>query len=73
MAQPYCIVGVEGAGCHPRLELRDLQKKPIQFSLFIRALAKLQEMRNTQDKDSADYYKKPNSWWQLGKLISSRS
>lgn len=67
MAQPYPVVGIEGTGVQPRLELRDLQKKPIQFSLFIRALNKIQDMRNTEDEHSPDYINKPNSWWQMGK------
>jgi hypothetical protein len=69
MAQPYPIAGVEDTGVQPRLELRDLQKNSIQFSLFIQALSKILDMRNTQDSQSPDYFNKPNSWWQIGKYI----
>lgn len=65
MAQPYPIVGIEDAGIQPRLEIRDLQKKPIHFSLFIRAWNRIQDMRNV-DENSDDYMDKPNSWWQIG-------
>ena len=67
MAQPYPIAGVEDTGVQPRLELRDLQKNSIQFSLFIQALSKIHDMRNTEDTQSPDYFNKPNSWWQIGK------
>ena len=66
MAQPYPIAGVEDAGVQPRLELRDLQKNSIQFSLFIQALNKVHDMKNT-DTQSPNYVDKPNSWWQMGK------
>lgn len=69
MAQPYPIAGVGDAGVQPRLELRDLQKNPIQFSLFIQAMNKIVNMRNTQDPQSPDYINNPNSWWQIGKHI----
>ena len=73
MTQPYYpVVGIEGTGIQPRLEIRDLQKKPIQFSLFIRALNKIHEMRNN-DQQSPDYLNKPNSWWQIGTHIPTRS
>jgi len=68
MAQPYPIAGVEDTGVQPRLELRDLQKNSIQFSLFIQALSKILDMRNTQDSQSPDYFNKPNSWWQIGAI-----
>ncbi|KAG8216331.1 common central domain of tyrosinase-domain-containing protein [Butyriboletus roseoflavus] len=67
MAQPYPIVGVD-TGVQPRLELRDLQANPIQFSLFIQALNKIHNMRNTENEDSPDYINKPNSWWQIGAI-----
>ena len=70
MAQPYPVVGIEGTGTQLRLEIRDLQKKPIQFSLFIRALNRVHEMRST-DEQSSDYLNKPNSWWQIGKHIQT--
>lgn len=71
MAQPYPIAGVADTGVQPRLELRDLQKNSIQFSLFIQALSKVLDMRNT-DSQSPDYLNNPNSWWQIGKHIQCK-
>ncbi|KAF8552143.1 Di-copper centre-containing protein [Imleria badia] len=68
MAQPYPIAGVEDSGVQPRLEIRDLQKNSIQFSLFIQAFTKIMEMRNTQDQQSSDNINNPNSWWQIGSI-----
>jgi len=73
MAKPYPVVGVPDAGVQPRLELRDLQKNSIQFSLFIQGLNKILDMRNTQNPQSPDYINKPNSWWQMGKHMPKRS
>lgn len=73
MAQPYPIIGVEATGVHPRLELHDLQRNPIQFYLFIQAMGRVFDMRNTRDPQSADYINNPNSWWQMGKYIPKRS
>ncbi|KAG6379515.1 common central domain of tyrosinase-domain-containing protein [Boletus reticuloceps] len=64
MATPYPVVGIEGTGIQLRLEIRDLQKDPVQFSLFIRALNKVLNMNNS-DSQSPDYIEKPNSWWQI--------
>ncbi|KAJ2928736.1 hypothetical protein H1R20_g8358, partial [Candolleomyces eurysporus] len=41
MSKPYLIVGREGV--YPRLEIRDLQKKTEQFTLFIHALHEIQK------------------------------
>jgi len=68
MSQAYPIVGVEdGVGIQPRLELNVLLARPIQFSLFIRAMKKIEDMNST-DKSSPNYMNKPNSWWQMGSI-----
>ena len=67
MAQAYPVIGIEGTGVHPRLDLRELQKNDIQFSLFIRAMTKLENTNSAEPEDR----QKPNSWWQMGKHISS--
>ena len=72
MAQPYPIVGIEDTGVQPRLEIRDLQKKPIHFSLFIQALNKIFDM-NSSNENSSDYLNNPISWWQIGKHIQTRN
>ncbi|KAF8122871.1 common central domain of tyrosinase-domain-containing protein [Boletus edulis] len=64
MAQPYSVIGMKGTGIQPRLEIRDLQRNPIQFSLFTRALNSILDMNNT-DSQSSDYIEQPNSWWQM--------
>ncbi|KAG9311889.1 common central domain of tyrosinase-domain-containing protein [Chiua virens] len=65
--QPYPVIGIDDTGIQPRLDLRDLQEKPIQFSLFIRALRKILDMTSTDVQDP-DYMNKPNSWWQIGAI-----
>lgn len=72
MAQAYPIVGIEDTGVQPRLELRDLQKNSIQFSLFIQAFNKILDMRNTEDQQGPDSINNPNSWWQIGKYINAK-
>ncbi|KAF2020511.1 Di-copper centre-containing protein [Aaosphaeria arxii CBS 175.79] len=40
----FSVVGVQGCGIHPRLELRELEKDPTMWNLFIQAMAKFQAM-----------------------------
>ena len=40
--QYYAITGVKVGGVQPRLEIRDLQKQPEQWNLFLLALARFQ-------------------------------
>ncbi|KAG6379523.1 common central domain of tyrosinase-domain-containing protein [Boletus reticuloceps] len=64
MARPYPVIGIEDTGIQPRLEIRDLQQNPIQFSLFTRALNNILDMNNVVSQ-SPDYIEQPNSWWQM--------
>ncbi|KAN0085664.1 Common central domain of tyrosinase domain containing protein [Tylopilus felleus] len=64
MAQAYPVIGIEGTGVHPRLDLRELQKNDIQFSLFIRAMTKLENTNSAEPEDR----QKPNSWWQMASI-----
>ena len=73
MSNPYLVTGITYPGtAQPRLELRDLMAKPIQWSLFIRGLIKIQELRSANPA-SPEFGNKPNSWWQIGKYIQTRS
>ena len=71
MSTPYAITGIKDPGTiQPRLELRDLIKKNTQWSLFIRGLNEIQDLRSA-DPESPEYGNKPNSWWQIGKHIQT--
>lgn len=45
------VVGVQGTEIYPRLEVRDLEKDPIMWNLFLQAFAKFQAM-DQQSKQS---------------------
>jgi len=51
----WSIVGVQGTGIHPRLEIRDLEKQPEMWNLFIQAMEKFQSMDQKEKK----------SWFQI--------
>jgi tyrosinase len=42
------IVGVQGANVQPRMELRELEKHPAMWNLFIQAFARFQAMDQTE-------------------------
>lgn len=50
----FSVVGVQGTGVHPRLELRELEKDPEMFNLFIQAFAKFQAM---DQKEKLSYFR----------------
>lgn len=49
----FSVVGIQGTGVHPRLELRQLEKKPEMWSLFLQALARFQA---TDQSDQLSFY-----------------
>ena len=49
----YSVVGVQGAGVHSRMEIRELEKNPTMWNLFIQALAAFQDM---SQEDKLSYY-----------------
>ncbi|KAF2179278.1 Di-copper centre-containing protein [Zopfia rhizophila CBS 207.26] len=49
----FSIVGVQGTGIHPRLELRQLERDVETWNLFIQALARFQDM---DQKDKLSYF-----------------
>ncbi|KAF5314008.1 hypothetical protein D9611_006959 [Ephemerocybe angulata] len=55
MSKPYNITGLKGL--HPRLEIRDLAKDEVQFTLFINALDTIKQ---------PDYRPKPARFQELG-------
>lgn len=44
----FSVVGVQGTGVHPRLELRELQQDAELWNMFILAFARFQAMDQTQ-------------------------
>ena len=59
----WSIVGVQGTGIHPRLEIRDLEKQPEMWNLFIQAMEKFQSMDQKEKKSwfqIAGMWPKPN-------------
>jgi tyrosinase len=49
----FSVVGVQGTGVHPRMELRELEKNTDMWNLFLQAFAAFQAM--DQD-DKLSYY-----------------
>ncbi|KAF2471888.1 Di-copper centre-containing protein, partial [Lindgomyces ingoldianus] len=49
----FSVVGVQGTGVHPRLELRELEKDPETWNLFIQAMSRFQNM---DQKDKLSYF-----------------
>lgn len=44
----YAITGIKVGGVQPRLEIRDLQKKPEQWNMFLLALQRFQAQTQSQ-------------------------
>ena len=49
----YSVVGVQGTGVHPRMELRELEKDTDMWNLFLQAFAAFQAM---DQEDKLSYY-----------------
>ncbi|PVI01667.1 Di-copper centre-containing protein [Periconia macrospinosa] len=50
----FSVVGVQGAGVHPRRELRDLEKDAKAWNIFLQAFARFQGM---DQNDKVSYFK----------------
>ena len=50
----FSVVGVQGTGVHPRQELRELEKDPETWNIFLQAFARFQAMGQGE---KVSYYK----------------
>ena len=47
------VVGVQGTGIHPRMEIRQLEKDKVTWNLFVQAMARFQAM---DQSDKLSYF-----------------